>query len=159
MNPIRNAYDRTCLYASNIAIECGKQQPVHFALGEVYLYALELLLRRGHDTKNLRSKSWDEFEEAGAPAMDFVFTVCDSAANGPCPVWPGRPVMAHRGLADPADVQGTETERREAFERTYRLLKERVAEFLVLPFDSLDSEELRARLERVGRLGSRTDGG
>lgn len=127
--------------------------------GEVHPYALELLLSRGHDTKNLRSKSWDEFEEAGAPVMDFVFTVCDSAANEPCPVWPGGPVTVHWGLADPAGVRGTETERREAFERAYGLLKERVAAFLALPFDSLDSMELRARLEEVGRCGSGTDGG
>ena len=125
--------------------------------GEVHPYALELLLSCGHDTKNLRSKSWDEFEEAGAPMMDFVFTVCDSAANEPCPVWPGGPVTAHWGLADPAGVRGTETERREAFERTYGLLKERVAAFLALPFDSLDSMELRARLEGIGRRGSGTD--
>lgn len=127
--------------------------------GEVHPYALELLLSRGHDTRNLRSKSWDEFEAEDAPAMDFIFTVCDSAANEPCPVWPGRPVTAHWGLADPAGVQGTEAERREAFERTYELLKERVDTFLTLPLNSLDSVELRAKLEEIGRRGSGTDGG
>lgn len=118
--------------------------------GEVHPCALELLLNRGHDANNLRSSSWDEFEEVGAPVVDFVFTVCDSAANEPCPVWPGRPITAHWGLADPAGVLGTGTERREAFEKIYELLKERVAAFLALPFDSLDSVELRARLEEIG---------
>ena len=127
--------------------------------GEVHPRALELLLSRGHDTENLRSKSWDEFEATGAPLVDFVITVCDNAAGEPCPVWPGRPVTAHWGLADPVGVRGTETERREAFERTDELLKERVAAFLALPFDSLDSMELPARLEKIGRRGSGTDGG
>ncbi len=91
--------------------------------------------------------------------MDFVITVCDNVAGEPCPVWPGGPVTAHWGLADPAGIRGTETGQREAFEKTYELLKERVAAFLPLPFDSLDSVELRARLEKIGRRGSGTDGG
>lgn len=85
--------------------------------GEVHPHALDLLLGKGHDIENLRSKSWDEFEVDDVPSMDFVFTVCDNAANEPCPVWPGRPVTAHWGLADPAGVEGTETEQRKAFER------------------------------------------
>ena len=124
--------------------------------GEVHPHALKLLLGQGHDIENLRSKSWDEFEEADAPSMDFVFTVCDNAANEPCPVWPGRPVTAHWGLADPAAVWGTETEQLKAFQRTYELLKERIAAFLTLPFDSLDSVELRARLEKIGHRESGT---
>ena len=126
--------------------------------GEVHPHALELLISKGHDIENLRSKSWDGFEVADAPLMDFVFTVCDNAANEPCPVWPGRPVTAHWGLADPAGVAGTETERREAFEKTYKLLKERIAEFLALPVDSLDSVELRERLGKIGHRGPGTDG-
>ena len=126
--------------------------------GEVHPHALKLLLSRGHDIENLRSKSWDKFEGADAPSMDFVFTVCDNAANEPCPVWLGRPVTAHWSLADPAGAGGTETERLEAFEKTYELLKERIAEFLALPFDSLDSAGLRARLERIGHRRSGTDG-
>ena len=127
--------------------------------GEVHPHALKLLLSRGHDIENLRSKSWDEFEAEAVPSMDFVFTVCDNAANEPCPVWPGRPVTAHWGLADPAGVEGTETERLKAFEIAYGLLKERVAAFLALPFDSLDSAELRERLEEIGWRGPETDGG
>ena len=126
--------------------------------GEVHPHALKLLLSQGHDIENLRSKSWDEFEVADAPSMDFVFTVCDNAANEPCPLWPGRPATAHWGLADPAGVEGTETEQLKAFEKTYELLKERVAAFLALPFDSLDSVELRGRLEKIGHLGAGTDG-
>lgn len=118
--------------------------------GEVHPYALELLLSRGHDTKNLRSKSWDEFEEPGAPVMDFVFTVCDNAANEVCPVWPGRPVTAHWGLEDPAGVQGTETEQREAFAEAYGLLEKRVRAFLSLPFESLEGEEFENKLEEIG---------
>lgn len=126
--------------------------------GEVHPHALDLLLGKGHDIENLRSKSWDEFEVDDVPSMDFVFTVCDNAANEPCPVWPGRPVTAHWGLADPAGVEGTETEQRKAFERAYDLLKERIAAFQALPLDSLDSVELRERLEKIGGSGSGTDG-
>lgn len=126
--------------------------------GEVHPHALDMLLGKGHDIENLRSKSWDEFEVEDVPSMDFIFTVCDNAANEPCPVWPGRPVTAHWGLADPAGVEGTETEQRKAFERAYDLLKERIAAFQALPLDSLDSVELRERLEKIGGSGSGTDG-
>ncbi len=126
--------------------------------GEVHPHALDLLLSKGHDIENLRSKSWDEFEVEDTPSMDFVFTVCDNAANEPCPVWPGRPVTAHWGLEDPAAVEGSETEQLKAFERAYELLKERIAAFLALPFDSLDSMELRERLEKIDGFGSGTDG-
>lgn len=126
--------------------------------GEVHPHALDLLLGKGHDIENLRSKSWDEFEVEDVPSMDFVFTVCDNAANEPCPVWPGSPVTAHWGLADPAGVEGTETEQRKAFERAYDLLKERIVAFQVLPLDSLDSVELRERLEKIGSRASGTDG-
>lgn len=126
--------------------------------GEVHPHALDLLLGKGHDIENLRSKSWDEFEVEDVPSMDFVFTVCDNAANEPCPVWPGRPVTAHWGLEDPTGVEGTETEQRKAFERAYDLLKERIAAFQALPLDSLDSVELRERLEKIGSRASGTDG-
>ncbi|MCE2403409.1 arsenate reductase ArsC [Candidatus Poribacteria bacterium] len=122
--------------------------------GEVHPYALELLLHLGHDTENLRSKSWDEFEEADAPVMDFVFTVCDNAANETCPVWPGRPVTAHWGLADPAGAQGTEDEQREAFAEAYELLERRVKAFLSLSFESLEGQELENKLREIGHLAS-----
>ena len=126
--------------------------------GEVHPLALELLVRRGHDTNGLRSKSWDEFEEEDSSVMDFVFTVCDSAANEPCPVWPGRPVSAHWGLEDPAGVEGTETERRGAFARAYGVLEERVKKFLALPLGSLESEQLGRELEKIGCSGCAAEG-
>ena len=118
--------------------------------GEVHLHALDLLLSKGHDIENLRSKSWDEFEVEDVPSMDFVFTVCDNAANEPCPVWPGRPVTAHWGLADPAGVEGTETEQRGAFTEAYELLEKRVKAFLSLPLESLEAEELGNKLKEIG---------
>ena len=121
--------------------------------GEVHPLALELLDRRGYDTNGLRSKSWDEFEGEDAPVMDFVFTVCDHAANEPCPVWPGRPVSAHWGLEDPAGVQGTETERRGAFARAYGVLEERIKKFVALPLESLESGELKRKLGKIGCSG------
>ncbi|MXZ47829.1 MAG: arsenate reductase ArsC [Candidatus Dadabacteria bacterium] len=126
--------------------------------GEVHPQALNLLCGKGHAIENLRSKSWDEFKVEDVPSMDFILTVCDNAANEPCPVWPSMPVTAHWGLADPAGVEGTETEQLKAFEKAYDLLKEPIAAFLALPFDSLDSVELRERLEKIGRRGSGTDG-
>jgi len=89
--------------------------------------------------------------------MDFIFTVCDNAANEACPVWPGGPVTVHWGLEDPASVEGTEERRREAFEKTYKWPKERIVAFLAIAFDSLDGSELRERLKSVECLGSETD--
>ena len=125
---------------------------------KVHPLALELLVQRGHDTSKLRSKSWDEFEAKGAPVMDFVFTVCDNAANEPCPVWPGRPVSAHWGLEDPAGVEGTETERREAFAGAYGVLEERVKKFLALPLGSLESGRLGRELEKIGCSAGAAEG-
>jgi arsenate reductase (thioredoxin) len=98
--------------------------------GAVHPLALDLLSQLGHPTAALRSKSWDEFARPGAPPMDFLFTVCDSAANEACPVWPGHPVTAHWGMPDPAAAAGTETERRQAFAETYRILEDRILTFL-----------------------------
>lgn len=125
--------------------------------GEVHPLALELLLRRGHLTEGLRSKSWDEFESENAPVMDFVFTVCDNAANESCPVWPGRPVTAHWGLEDPAAVEGTEAQRREAFAEAYGLLEKRVNAFVSLPLESLESAELDRNLREIGCLGASSE--
>jgi protein-tyrosine-phosphatase len=95
--------------------------------GEVHPLALALLEERGHDIAGLRSKSWDEFAAPGAPAMDRIVTVCDNAAGEACPVWPGRPAVAHWGLPDPAAVEGSDAERRDAFLRTYEELDRRIA--------------------------------
>jgi len=113
-------------------------------------HTIGLLKRLDHDTSGIRSKSWEEFADPDAPKMDFVFTVCDSAASEPCPVWPGQPVSAHWGLPDPAAVTGTEAEIANAFNETYRLLRNRIAIFVNLPIDQLDRLSLQRRLDEIG---------
>ena len=121
---------------------------------EVHPYALDLLRRLNYDTSNLRTKSWDEFAAPGAPELDFVFTVCDDAANEVCPVWPGQPMTAHWGLPDPSAAQGTETERRLAFADAHRMLYQRIGIFTNLPLASLDKLSLQKRLVEIGRMKS-----
>ena len=98
--------------------------------GKVNPFALELLQKNGLATEGLRSKNWDEFSRAGAPKLDFVFTVCDNAAGESCPVWPGRPITAHWGIADPAAVQGSDEDKRRAFLRAFGELSARIDMFL-----------------------------
>lgn len=119
--------------------------------GRVHPYALELLRNLNYDVSSLRSKSWEEFSGADAPRLDFVFTVCDNAANEVCPVWPGQPMTAHWGVADPSAVQGSESERRFAFADTHRMLHQRIAIFTSLPLASLDRMSLQRRLDDIGR--------
>jgi protein-tyrosine-phosphatase len=119
--------------------------------GEVHPFALDLLIKLNYDTRGLRSKSWEEFSVAGAPPLDFVFTVCDDAAEEVCPVWPGQPMTAHWGLPDPSRATGTEAERRLAFADTYRMLNQRISIFISLPLRSLDSLSLQRRLDEIGR--------
>ena len=114
--------------------------------------AIELLMRHGMQTTGLRSKSWTEFEGEHAPPLDFVFTVCDSAAGETCPVWPGHPVTAHWGVQDPADVDGEELERLTAFRRAFRMLERRILLFTSLPLTSLDRLSLQTRLDEIGRV-------
>ena len=121
--------------------------------GKVHPYALELLRELDYDTSSLRSKSWEEFARHGAPELDFVFTVCDDAANEVCPYWPGRPMRAHWGLPDPSRAEGTEAERRFAFAETHRLLHHRISLFTGLPLSSLDGPSLKRRLDDSGRTG------
>ena len=105
-------------------------------------FALELLSRSGIPTSGARSKSWDEFARPDAPRIDFIFTVCDSAAAETCPVWPGRPVSAHWGVPDPAAVKGTDEDKRRAFEDAFTALSRRIDLFLALPMDKLDKKKL-----------------
>lgn len=119
--------------------------------GKVHPYALELLQRLNYDTSELRSKSWEEFAQSGAPQLGFVFTVCDDAANEVCPVWPGQPMTAHWGLPDPSRAEGTEAERRYAFADTHRMLYQRIGIFTNLPLASLDKLSLQKRLDEIGR--------
>jgi len=121
-----------------------------FPKGAVHPYALELLERTGYPTAALRSKSWDEFAKPGAVPLDFVFTVCDRAAQEVCPVWPGQPMTAHWGLPDPAAVEGKEAEKRVAFADTHRMLTNRISLFLNLPIVSLDRLSLQRRLTDIG---------
>ena len=122
-----------------------------FPKGAVNPCALALLGQLGYPTEGLRSKSWDEFAVAGAPQMDFVFTVCDQAAGEVCPVWPGQPMTAHWGIPDPAAVQGSDAEKMQAFREALRMLANRIGVFTALPFDKLDRLKLKARLDDIGR--------
>jgi arsenate reductase len=101
-----------------------------FPKGEVHPLALELLRRRGYSTDGLRSKSWDEFAELAAPALDFIITVCDNAAREVCPIWPGHPVNAHWGIPDPAAVEGSEQEKARAFVEAFEDLEARIRGFI-----------------------------
>lgn len=115
-------------------------------------FALALLQRKGIDTGFARSKSWDEFEGPDAPKMDFVFTVCDSAAAEECPFWPGQPVSAHWGLPDPAAVTGSDTEKALAFAETWAAMSRRIAAFAALPIATLDALALKRHLREIGEL-------
>ena len=123
--------------------------------GEVHPETLALLRENGEATRELRSKSWDEFAKPGAPVFDFVFTVCDAAANESCPVWPGQPVTAHWGVEDPAAVVGPASERRRAFQRVYQILEHRIELLAALSFQSLDRLSLRRRLAEIGKEAPR----
>ena len=116
--------------------------------------ALHLLERQGFDTAGLRPKPWDAFAHGreGAPALDFVFTLCDSAAGETCPIWPGRPVTAHWGVPDPAAARGTEAERSLAFAEAFRVLATRLSILAQLPIPSLDRASLSRRLDEIGTL-------
>jgi arsenate reductase len=121
-----------------------------FPKGSVHPLALELLQRLRLPTAKLRSKSWDEFARLGAPATDFVFTVCDQAAGEVCPLWPGNPVSAHWGVPDPAAVQGTEAEQRQAFRDAHRALENRIKLFVSLPIEKLDRLAIKREVDRIG---------
>ena len=124
--------------------------------GAVHPQALALLERLGYPTDGLRSKSWDEFAAPGAPHFDFVFTVCDNAANEVCPVWPGQPMTAHWGVPDPAAVQGSEAEIAQAFRDAFLMLQRRIELFANLPVRSLDRMSLKKHLDDIGRTSSET---
>lgn len=113
--------------------------------------ALTILRERGYDLERPRSKSWEEFAGPEAPPLHFVFTVCDSAAGESCPVWPGQPMTAHWGVADPAACEGSADERQRVFRRTYVELEQRIELFASLPLESLDRLSLQARLNAIGK--------
>ena len=122
--------------------------------GRVNPFAIETLQSLRLPTEGLRSKSWDEFAKPGAPELDFVFTVCDNAAGEVCPFWPGQPVTAHWGLEDPAAVEGSDEDKREAFRKTAMMLNRRIELFSSLPLDKLDRMALTAELGEIGKQGA-----
>jgi len=119
--------------------------------GQVHPLAIELLQTQGFPTEHLRSKSWDEFDCADAPKMDFIFTVCDSAAAESCPVWPGHPMTAHWGIPDPAAVEGPIEVRRKAFRDAFVALQSRIRLFVGLQITELDRIGLKHELDAIGR--------
>ncbi len=126
-------------------------------VGAVNRFALELLAQQGLPTAALRSKSWDEFTTPEAPALDFVFTVCDNAAGEVCPVWPGQPMTAHWGIEDPAAEDGDTDARRHAVSMAFRLLHRRIGIFTSLPLDKLDRISLQKQVADIGQLPRQDD--
>lgn len=120
--------------------------------GAIHPLTLELLNEFNYETKELRSKSWDEFATTESPRVDFVITVCDQAAAEQCPVWPGRPITAHWGVPDPAAFEGTADEKRRFFARVYRELENRIKIFTNLRIDALDSLALQQRADEIGKI-------
>lgn len=120
-----------------------------FPKGQVHPAAISLLKELDYDTGEFRSKSWDEFSGPDAPALDFVFTVCDNAAGEVCPVWPGQPMTAHWGIEDPAAVEGGAQE--QAFWNAYQQLQRRIQLFLALPIEDIDELSLQNRLKDIGK--------
>jgi arsenate reductase (thioredoxin) len=119
--------------------------------GAINPNSIKLLNQLGYDTSGFRSKSWDEFAKPGAPEIDFIFTVCDDAAGEVCPVWPGKPLTAHWGVADPSAAKGDDVQVAMAFQEAYRLLYRRIELFAALPIKGLDTMTLKARLRDIGR--------
>jgi len=147
------------IIAESLLNQLGRGRFAGFSAGShpkglVHPIALELLTQMKLPTEALRSKSWDEFAAAGAPPLDFVITVCDNAAGEVCPIWPGGPMTAHWGIADPAAVQGSDAEKWAAFRTAFRELDSRIRIFTSLPIRSLDRIELQERLDAINRLTS-----
>lgn len=120
-------------------------------------FALDVLKRNGHATEDLRAKHTSEFQQPGAPVMDFVFTVCDTAAAEECPPWPGQPITGHWGLPDPVKVTGTDAEKALAFAQTYGALRRRITSFIELPFETLSRLALQSRVDSIGSMADVAD--
>ena len=119
--------------------------------GQIHPLTEWILQRYDYITDDLRSKDWSEFAQPGSPEIDFVFTVCDRASEEQCPVWPGQPMTAHWSTPDPAAVEGPDPEKRAAFRDAFEELEHRISIFVNLPLDSLDSLELKQRLDEIGQ--------
>jgi len=147
------------ILAESLLNHWGRGKFVSFSAGSspkgaVHPIALELLSHMKMPTEGMRSKSWDEFAKPGAPMLDFVFTVCDNAAGEMCPIWPGQPMTAHWGVADPAAVEGPDTEKWLAFRTAFRELESRIRIFTSLPIRSLDRVKLQEKLRAIGKTSS-----
>ena len=127
--------------------------------GTINPLALKVLKAYDYPTEGFRSKPWDEFAATDAPVMDFVFTVCDSAAGEACPVWPGQPMTAHWGIDDPAAVEGSDIEKERAFNNAFRYMKNRISIFMSLPIASLGRMALGNKLREIGHLDGASHGG
>ncbi len=139
------------------AILNGKGRPLFTAFsagshpsGVVRPEALKLIGLARLPMEGLRSKNWEEFAKPGAPKMNFVFTVCDNAAQEMCPVWPGQPMTAHWGVPDPAEAKGTPEQIERAFRDAYLLLERRISLFLSLPLSSLDKLAIQKEINQIG---------
>ncbi len=143
------------IFAEVLLRDLGKGKFQAFSAGtrpntEINPFALEVLQRNGHDVSGLRSKHISEFQLSGATAMDFVFTVCDTAAAEECPPWPGQPITGHWGLPDPVKAVGTDAEKALVFAQTYGALHRRIAAFIELPLESLNRMAMQAQVDRIG---------
>lgn len=142
------------LFAEALLRDLGKGKFNAFSAGtrpgsQPNPFALDILERNGHDTLSLRSKNISEYQDPDAPVMDFVFTVCDTAAAEECPPWPGQPITGHWGLPDPVKATGTDTEKALVFAQTYGALRQRISAFVELPFASLDRLSLQSRVDAI----------
>jgi protein-tyrosine-phosphatase/DNA-binding transcriptional ArsR family regulator len=142
------------IFAEALLRDLGKGKFQAFSAGlrpnsELNPFALEVLQRNGHEIAGLRSKHISEFQKPGAIVMDFVFTVCDTAAAEECPPWDGQPITGHWGLPDPVKAQGTDAEKALVFAQTYGTLRRRIAAFVALPFESLDRLALQTRVDGI----------
>ncbi len=143
------------IFAEALLRDLGKGKFQAFSAGarpntELNPITLDILQRNGHDLTGLRSKHISEFQQPGAIVMDFVFTVCDTAAAEECPPWPGQPITGHWGLPDPVKAHGTEAEKALVFAQTYATLRRRIAAFVALPFESLSRMSLQSRVDGIG---------
>lgn len=143
------------IFAEALLRDLGKGKFQAFSAGtrpnsELNPFALDILKRNGHDTSGLRSKHISEFQQPDSIVMDFVFTVCDTAAAEECPPWPGQPITGHWGLPDPVKATGTDAEKALVFAQTYAALRRRIAAFVELPFDSLSRMSLQSRVDAIG---------
>ena len=124
--------------------------------GLINPFAVKVLSTHGYPVDGLRSKSWSEFAGPEAPVMDFIFTVCDSAAGEACPIWPGHPATAHWGIKDPASVEGIDIEKERAFEQAFQFMRNRIRAFVGLPIHQLDALSLNHKLKEIGRMDGDT---